>query len=60
MLQFSTLSVAPILKGEQRSIIDIPSLMGAAGFSPDAFNSQWHVSDKWMAAHPDGIGKLFP
>jgi NitT/TauT family transport system substrate-binding protein len=59
MLQFSTLSVAPILKGEQRSIIDIPSLMRAAGFSPDAFNSQWHVSDKWATAHPDGIGKLF-
>jgi ABC-type nitrate/sulfonate/bicarbonate transport system substrate-binding protein len=59
MLQFSTLSVAPILRGEQRSIIDIPGLMRAAGFSPDAFNSQWHVSDKWATAHPDGVDKLF-
>jgi NitT/TauT family transport system substrate-binding protein len=59
MLQFSTLSVAPILKGEQRSIIDIPSLIRAAGFSPDAFNSQWHVSDKWVKAHPGGVDKLF-
>jgi NitT/TauT family transport system substrate-binding protein len=59
MLQFSTLSVAPILKGEQRSIADIPSLMRAAGFSPDALNSQWHVSDKWATAHPDAVGKLF-
>ena len=59
MLQFSTLSVAPILKGEQRSITDVPSLMRAAGFSPDTLNSQWHVSDKWVTAHPDGVGKLF-
>src|SRR5258708_1879901 len=58
MLQFSTLSVAPTLKGEQRSITDIPSLMRAAGFSPEALNSQWHVSDKWATAHPDGVGKL--
>jgi NitT/TauT family transport system substrate-binding protein len=58
MLQFSTLCVAPILKGEQRSIIDIPGLISAAGFSPDAFNSQWHVSDKWVKAHPDGVDKL--
>jgi len=58
MLQFSTLSVAPMLKGEQRSIIDIPSLMRAAGFSPDALNSQWHVSDKWATAHPTGVSKL--
>jgi NitT/TauT family transport system substrate-binding protein len=59
MLQFSTLSIAPILKGEQRSVIDIPNLMRAAGFSPDALNSQWQVSDKWASAHPDGVGKLF-
>jgi len=59
MLQFSTLCIAPILKGEQRSIIDIPSLMRAAGFSPDAFYSQWNVSDKWATAHPDGVDKLF-
>jgi hypothetical protein len=59
MLQFSTLSVAPILRGEQRSIIDVPSVMLAAGFSPEALNSQWHVSDKWVTAHPDGVDKLF-
>jgi NitT/TauT family transport system substrate-binding protein len=59
MLQFSTLSIAPIVKGQQRSIIDIPSLMRAASFSPDALNSQWDVSDKWVSAHPDGVGKLF-
>ena len=59
MLQFSTLCIAPILKGEQRSIIDIPSLMRAADFSPDAFYSQWNVSDKWATAHPDGVDKLF-
>jgi NitT/TauT family transport system substrate-binding protein len=59
MLQFSTLSVAPILRGEQRLIIDVPSVMHVAGFSPEALNSQWHVSDKWVTAHPDGVDKLF-
>lgn len=59
MLQFSTLSIAPILKGEQRSVIDIPNLMRAAGFDSDALNSQWQVSDRWTSAHPDGVGKLF-
>lgn len=59
MLQFSTLTVAPIIKGEQRAIIDIPSLIRAAGFSPDVFNSHWHVSERWVKAHPDGVDKLF-
>jgi ABC-type nitrate/sulfonate/bicarbonate transport system substrate-binding protein len=58
MLQFSTLSVAPILKGEQRVIIDIPTLIRAGGFNPEVFNSHWHVAEKWVKAHPDGVGKL--
>jgi NitT/TauT family transport system substrate-binding protein len=58
MLQFSTLTVAPILKGEQRAIIDIPSLIRAAGFDPEVFNSHWHVAEKWVKAHPDGVARL--
>jgi NitT/TauT family transport system substrate-binding protein len=58
MLQFSTLSVAPILKGEQRAIIDIPSLIRAAGFSPEVFNSHWHIAAKWVKANPGGVERL--
>jgi NitT/TauT family transport system substrate-binding protein len=59
MLQFSTLTVAPILKGEQRPVTDIPSLIRAAGFNPEVFNSHWLVSEKWVKAHPDGVDRLY-
>jgi ABC-type nitrate/sulfonate/bicarbonate transport system substrate-binding protein len=58
VLQFSTLTVAPVLRGEQRPVIDMPSLIRAAGFNPEVFNSHWLVSEKWVKAHPDGISKL--
>lgn len=58
MLQFSVLTVAPILKGEQRAVTDIPDLIRAAGFDPEVFNSHWHVSEKWVRAHPDGVHRL--
>ncbi len=59
MLQFSTLTVAPLLKGDQRVIIDMPTLIRAAGFSPEVFNTHWHVSEKWVSANPRGAELLY-
>jgi NitT/TauT family transport system substrate-binding protein len=58
MLQFSTLTLGAIKSGDQRLIIDVPSLMRRAGFSPDCFNSHWLVTEKWNAAHPGAVRRL--
>lgn len=58
MLQFSDLTLGPIKDGAQRLVIDVPGLMRAAGFVPDAFNSNWNINAKWIAAHPGAIKRL--
>ncbi|MGA2396202.1 MAG: ABC transporter substrate-binding protein [Candidatus Lustribacter sp.] len=58
MLQFSDLTLGPIKDGAQRMIIDVPGLMKAAGFVPDAFNSNWNINQKWIDAHPGAIKRL--
>ncbi len=58
MLQFSSLTLGPIQAGEQRLVIDVPSLMRTAGFNPNAFNSNWNVAERWNAAHPGALRRL--
>jgi NitT/TauT family transport system substrate-binding protein len=58
MLQFSSLTLAPIAQGEQRMLIDMPTLMKAAGLRSDLFYLQWMVTEKWAKANPDAVGRL--
>jgi NitT/TauT family transport system substrate-binding protein len=57
-LQFLTLTLAPILRNEQREVIDMPGLMKAAGFSPDIFDLQWLLTEKWAKANPEAVRKV--
>lgn len=58
MLQFSSLTLGPIQSGDQRLVVDVPSLMRTAGFNPNAFNSNWNVAERWNAGHPGALRRL--
>jgi NitT/TauT family transport system substrate-binding protein len=58
MLQFSSLTLAPLAQGEQRMLIDQPTLMKAAGFRSDLFYLQWMVTEKWAKANPEAVRRL--
>jgi NitT/TauT family transport system substrate-binding protein len=57
-LQFSSLTLAPIAHGEQRLLLDLPTLMRAAGFRSDVFYLQWMVTEKWAKANPEAVSRL--
>ena len=57
-LQFSSLTLAPIARGEQRVLIDLPALMKAAGFRSDLFYVQWMITEKWAKANPQAMTRL--
>jgi NitT/TauT family transport system substrate-binding protein len=57
-LQFSSLTLAPTARGEQRVLIDLPALMKAAGFRSDLFYVQWMVTEKWAKANPEALTRL--
>jgi len=57
-LQFSSLTLAPIAHGEQRVLIDMPTLMKAAGFRSDLLYLQWMITEKWARANPEAATKL--
>src|SRR5262249_15511638 len=57
-LQFSSLTLAPIDRGEQRKVIDLPALMAAAGFRVDLFYVQWMITERWAKANPKAAAKL--
>jgi NitT/TauT family transport system substrate-binding protein len=57
-LQFSSLTLGPVARGEQRVVIDVPTLMKAAGFGGDPFYLQWIITEKWTKANPEALHKL--
>jgi len=57
-LQFSSLTLGPIARSEQRMVIDMPALMKAAGFRSDLFYLQWMITEKWAKANPEAMTKL--
>jgi NitT/TauT family transport system substrate-binding protein len=57
-LQFSSLTLGPIAKGEQRMLIDMPAMMQAAGFGTDPFYVQWIITERWVKANPEAVRKL--
>jgi NitT/TauT family transport system substrate-binding protein len=57
-LQFSTLTLGPVARGEQRVVSDLPALMQAAGFGSDPFYVQWIITEKWVKANPEAVRKL--
>jgi NitT/TauT family transport system substrate-binding protein len=57
-LQFSTLTLSPIVRNEQRALIDLPGLMKAAGFNADVFYLQWLITERWAKANPDAVRKV--
>jgi len=57
-LQFSQLTLAPIAQGEQRILIDGPTLMKAAGLRSDVLYLQWMVTEKWAKANPEAVRRL--
>jgi len=57
-LQFSSLTLAPIARGEQRMLIDLPALMTAAGFRSDLFYVQWMITERWVKANREAVTKL--
>jgi NitT/TauT family transport system substrate-binding protein len=54
-LQFSTLTLGPIARNEQRALIDLPGLMKAAGFNSDIFYLEWVITEKWVKANPQAV-----
>jgi len=58
ILQFSSLTMGPVKKGDQRIVTDVPTLMKEAGFGPGVLYTQWNVGEKWTEAHPGAIDKL--
>ncbi|HVV92078.1 MAG TPA: ABC transporter substrate-binding protein [Hyphomicrobiales bacterium] len=57
-LQFISLTMGPLLRGEQRVVTDLPSLMRAADFDPQSFYVVWIVDEAWSNAHPGALAKL--
>lgn len=57
-LQFSSLTLAPVARGEQRPLIDLPALMQAAGFRSDLFYVVWMITEKWANANPAAVRRL--
>jgi NitT/TauT family transport system substrate-binding protein len=57
-LQFSSLALAPIVRNEQRMLIDLPALMKAAGLRSDLLYLQWMITEKWAKANPEAVSKL--
>jgi len=57
-LQFSSLTLGPVARGEQRVVIDVPTLVKAAGFGGDPFYLQWIITEKWAKANPEALRKL--
>jgi NitT/TauT family transport system substrate-binding protein len=57
-LQFSSLTLGPIARNEQRAVIDVAALMKAAGFNPDTLYLQWVITEKWAKANPEAIRKV--
>jgi NitT/TauT family transport system substrate-binding protein len=57
-LQFSSLTLGPVARGEQRVVTDLPALMSAAGFGSDPFYVQWIITEKWVKANPEAVRKL--
>jgi NitT/TauT family transport system substrate-binding protein len=57
-LQFSSLTLAPVARGEQRLLIDLPTLMQAAGFRSDLFYVVWMITEKWANANPAAARRL--
>jgi NitT/TauT family transport system substrate-binding protein len=57
-LQFSSLTLAPVARGEQRVLIDLPALMKTAGFRSDLFYVQWMITEKWAKANPQAVTRL--
>jgi NitT/TauT family transport system substrate-binding protein len=57
-LQFSTLTLGPITRNEQRAVIDLPGLMKAAGFNSDVFYLEWVITEKWLKANPQAVRKV--
>jgi NitT/TauT family transport system substrate-binding protein len=58
VLQFSSLTLGPIARNEQRALIDMPALIEAAGLNADAFYLAWLLSEKWAKANPQAVRKL--
>jgi NitT/TauT family transport system substrate-binding protein len=58
ILQFSSLTLGPVARGEQRVVTDLPALMSAAGFGSDPFYVQWIITEKWVKANPEAVRKL--
>ncbi len=59
MLQFSSLTLEPITRGELGPFVDVPSLMDRGGFRRDTFNSNWKVDVAWTREHPGTIDRLY-
>jgi len=57
-LQFSTLTLGPLAQGADRSVVEMPALMRAAGFNTNCFYVQWFVAEKWTNAHPGAVDRL--
>ena len=58
IFQFSTLTLAPVSRNEQRVVSYLPDLMKKAGLGADPFYLTWMLSEKWSKANPEAVGRL--
>lgn len=58
-IQFSSLAIGPLTAGEQRAISDLPTLMREAGFSPEAFYTQWFIAEDWLRRNAGVLDRVY-
>ncbi len=57
-LQFDSLALAPLTKGQQRAVTDVPTLLEAADLDPDSLYLVWMMPQSWIDEHPEAFANL--
>lgn len=57
-LQFDSLALAPVTRGEQRVVTDAGQLVAEAGYDPDSMYLVWMISQEWIDDNPGALDDL--
>jgi ABC-type nitrate/sulfonate/bicarbonate transport system substrate-binding protein len=58
-LQFSTLTLAPLASGQQRTVMATAYLLKQAGYTPrNLLYLQWMLTEDWMKKYPGAVTRL--
>lgn len=57
-VQFSSVILGPLAKGQVKVVISLPNAMIRAGFDRDAFYLVWIATEAWIKNHPGALARL--